>query len=206
MESPSTEQPLPLIHIVDDDELARRSLTRFFECRSYRVRTYATGAEFLDALPTHACALLDLQLPDLSGLELQRALLRHDDPLPVVFLTAHGEVPSSVDAMKAGAVDFLSKGADGDVLLEAVERAIARNVEHRALRLRYETLSPRERDVFAHLISGQLNKQIAYDLGISVQTTKVHRHRVLEKMQADSVVHLSRMAVALGIAPVGCVR
>ena len=206
MHSASTELPATLIHIVDDDELVRRSLTRFLELRGYSVREYATGAEFLEASPTYACALLDLQLPDHSGLELQEVLLRQDDPLPVVFLTAHGQVPSSVEAMKAGAVDFLSKETAGEVLLEAIERAIARSAERWALRMRYRQLSPREREIFAHLISGQLNKQIAYDLGIAVQTTKVHRHRVLEKMRADSIIHLSRIGETLGIAPVGRVR
>lgn len=206
MDSDSTELPNAIIHIVDDDELALRSLARFLECGGYSVRAYSTGHEFLRASPTYACALLDLQLPDYSGLELQQALLRHEDPLPVVFLTAYGEVASVADAMKAGAVDFLSKDADGQALLDAVDRAMALSAERRALRIRYQLLSLREREVFAHLITGQLNKQIAYDLGISVQTTKVHRHRVLEKMQADSIVHLSRMAATLGIAPVGCVR
>lgn len=206
MEITQAERVAPLLHIVEDDELARKSLARFFESAGHTVHTYATGDEFLRVSPTHACAVLDLQLPDRSGLELQRILLEQQNLLPVVFLTAHGEVPASVQAMKSGAIDFLAKGSDGDDLLRAVTRAIARGTERRSLRIRYESLSPRERDVFSHLISGQLNKQIAFDLGISVQTTKVHRHRVLTKMRADSTVHLSRMGVELGISPVGSVR
>lgn len=206
MEPVPSELAVPLLHIVDDDELACASLARFFESAGHAIRTYTTAAAFLDASPTYACAVLDLQLQDGSGLELQQFLMRQEDPLPVVFLTAHGDVLSSVQAMKAGAVDFLSKGVDGSVLLEAVARALARSAERRRLRARYQTLSPREREVLSHLISGQLNKQIAYDLGISVQTTKVHRHRVLDKMRADSLVHLGRLGAELGIVPVGCVR
>jgi len=133
--------------------------------------------------------------------------------LPIVFLTGHGDVPKTVRAMKAGAVDFLTKPVDAPVLLDAVARAIARDAENRVVRARrhdararYSRLTPRERDVFAHLISGQLNKQIGYDLGISERTTKIHRRQVLEKMQADSIADLVRTAADLGIAAVGKVR
>jgi FixJ family two-component response regulator len=175
---------------------------------------YSTGAEFLAQLPTEAgCLVLDLRLPGPSGLDLQQRLTTAENPLPIVFLTGHGDVPKTVRAMKAGAVDFLTKPVDAPVLLDAVARAVARDSENRVVRARqhearahYSRLTPRERDVFAHLISGQLNKQIGYDLGISERTTKIHRHHVLEKMQADSIADLVRTAADLGIAAVGKVR
>ena len=213
-----TEHDLPdgsptVVHVVEDDALEREATARFLEAASYEVRTYPTADDFLRAAPRCGCVVLDLHLPGTSGLDLQRALLESDEPLPVVFLTGCGEVRDSVQAMKAGAVDFLNKSADGSVLLDAISRASACGTRQRAerarqreLRGRYERLSPRERDVFAHLISGQLNKQVGFDLGISLQTTKVHRHRVLEKMEADSIAHLVRMAAVLDIDPVGSVR
>ncbi len=136
-----------------------------------------------------------------------------DNPLPIVFLTGYGDIPQSVRAMKAGAIDFLTKPVDAPVLLDAVARAVVRDMESRAARARqretrcrYNRLTPREREVFAHLISGQLNKQVGYDLGISERTTKIHRHQVLEKMEADSIADLVRMAADLRIAPAGRVR
>jgi FixJ family two-component response regulator len=151
-----------------------------------------------------------MQLPGQSGLDVQRVLAYREDPLPIIFLSGRANVPQSVEAMKAGAVDFLTKADGGELLLKAVSRALARNAEERLewecggeLRRRYESLSPREREVFAHLISGQLNKQVGFDLGVSVQTIKIHRHRVLEKMQAGSLVQLARMADRIGVAPVG---
>jgi FixJ family two-component response regulator len=208
-----SDESAPMVHVVDDDDLAREATGRFLEAAGYDVRTYRTATDFLRASPGSGCVVLDLQLPGESGLDLQRALLQSDEPLPIVFLTGCGEVPDSVQAMKAGAIDFLNKSADGSVLLEAVSRASAygarqhaERARQRELRARYARLSPRERDVFAHLISGQLNKQVSFDLGIALQTTKIHRHRVLEKMEADSIAHLVRMAAVLAIDPVGTVR
>jgi FixJ family two-component response regulator len=159
------------------------------------------------------CIVLDLELPGLSGLDLQQALVQSSDPLPIVFLSGQADVPDSVIAMKNGAVDFLTKTSDATDLLAAVERALARAHDARQwrthvkrLRDRYDHLTPREREVLAHLISGQLNKQVGFDLGISEQTTKIHRHRVLEKMQADSIPDLVRMATDLGVQPIGSVR
>ena len=211
----SPEPSSGTVHVVEDDPSMRQATARLLRAAGHVVRTYGTAAEFLAELPNGepGCVILDLQLPEQSGLEVQQALARMDNPLPVVFLSGRARVSDSVQAMKAGAVDFLTKTADAALLLEAVSRALARNEHERAERgrrrvldARYDRLSPREREVFAHLISGQLNKQVGFDLGISEQTTKIHRHRVLEKMQADSIAELVRMAADLGIAPVGSVR
>jgi FixJ family two-component response regulator len=205
----------PIVHLVEDNGSARAATARFLRTAGYAVRTYVTAADFLAAAPIDGpgCVILDLCLPDASGLDLQRLLAASEEPLPVIFLTGEGVVRDSVQAMKSGAVDFLMKTEDGTVLLSAVARALTRNVEERAVRarrretrLRYDTLTAREREVFAHLISGQLNKQIGFALGIAENTIKIHRHRVLEKMRADSLTHLARMADDLGIAsapPVG---
>jgi FixJ family two-component response regulator len=207
--------PAPVVvHVIEDDESSRIASSRLLKTAGYVVRVYATGAEFLAQPPTEAgCLVLDLHLPGPSGLDLQQRLTTAENPLPIVFLTGHGDVPKTVRAMKAGAVDFLTRPVEAPVLLDAVARAIARDAENRVVRARqheararYSRLTPRERDVFAHLISGQLNKQIGYDLGISERTTKIHRHQVLEKMQADSIADLVRTAADLGIAAVGKVR
>jgi FixJ family two-component response regulator len=210
-----SDSAAPIVHIVDDDVAGREATARFLRLAGHLVRTYGSATEFLTAAPFGApgCIILDVRLPGPSGFDIQRALTEAGSPLPIVFLSAYGDVRGSVEAMKAGAVDFLTKAADGDLLLDAISRAIVRDAQdrekrehHRELRARYERLSPREREVFAHLISGQLNKQVSYDLGISEQTTKIHRHRVLEKMQADSIADLVRMSTDLGISPVGSVR
>jgi FixJ family two-component response regulator len=205
----------PIVHVVEDDRAAREATARFLRAAGYQVRIYATATEFLETAPINVpgCVVLDLQLPGLSGLDLQRALAYREDPPPVVFLSGRSGVQQSVEAMKLGAIDFLTKTADGLDLLDAVSRAIARDAEGREergrlrlLRDRHARLSPREREVLAHLISGQLNKQVGFDLGISEQTTKIHRHRILEKMQAHSIADLVRMASDLGIMPIGAVR
>jgi FixJ family two-component response regulator len=203
-----------VVHVIEDDESSRVASSRLLRNAGYTVRVYATGAEFLASPPTEGgCLVLDLRLPGPNGLELQDRLTTAENPLPIVFLTGHADVPKSVRAMKAGAVDVLTKPVAPDVLLDAVARAVVRDAETRAVRARqqearsrYTRLTPREREVFAHLISGQLNKQVGYDLGISERTTKIHRRQVLEKMQADSIADLVRMAADLGIAPAGSVR
>jgi FixJ family two-component response regulator len=199
------------VHLVEDDESSRTAATRLFKTAGYAVRAYATGAEFLASPPAGpGCIVLDLHLPGPGGLEVQERLTAAKHALPIVFLTGHGDVPQSVRAMKAGAIDFLTKPVESAVLLEAVARAIARDAEDRAIRARqadarsrYDRLTSRERDVFAHLISGQLNKQIGFDLGISERTIKLHRHHVFEKMKVASVAELVRLAADLRIQSVG---
>jgi FixJ family two-component response regulator len=203
--------PQPLIHVVDDEDTFRNATARLLGAAGYRVNTYRSANDFLLAAPAEpGCVVLDLRMPGLDGLEMQRALNASPNPLPIIFLTGQADVPESVAAMKSGAVDFLRKSVDGNVLLETVARAVIRDAADRELRARqrmlshrYERLTPRERDVFAHLISGQLNKQIGYDLGITERTTKIHRHNVLEKMDARSVADLVRMAADLKIEPQG---
>lgn len=210
----STVPDSVVVHVIEDDQPSRIAASRLLKQAGYTVRLYASGTEFLADLPEQGgCIVLDFQLPGSNGLELQEHLMTGTNPLPIVFLTGHGDVPKSVRAMKAGAVDFLTKPVEGPVLLDAVARAIARDFENRVVRMRqhelrtrYERLTPREREVFAHLISGQLNKQVGFDLGISERTTKIHRHQVLDKMEADSIADLVRMAADLGITPAGKVR
>ena len=214
MSTSGSERAPVVVHVVEDDESSRIASSRVLKSAGYVVRVYATGDEFLAQLPTEAgCIVLDLRLPGSSGLDLQQRLATAENPLPIVFLTGHGDIPKTVRAMKAGAVDFLTKPVDAPVLIDAVARAIARDAENRVVRVRqgevrtrYARLTPREREVFAHLISGQLNKQVGYDLGISERTTKIHRRQVLEKMEADSIADLVRMAADLGIAAVGKIR
>jgi len=204
----------PVVYVVEDDESSRRATERLLKAAGHRVRVYASPAEFLGEVPDGpGCLVLDLRLPGVSGLDLQTLLTTMENPLPVVFVTGHGDVPKSVRAMKAGAVDFLTKPVDPPVLLAAVAHALSRDVEQRATRDRrqdargrYERLTPREREVFAHVISGQLNKQVAYDLGTTEHTIKVHRQRVMQKLGVDSVAELVRLASDLGITPIGSTR
>jgi FixJ family two-component response regulator len=210
-----TTSPRPTVHLVDDDASLRRGTARFVEAAGYLVKTYASAQEFLEASRNDGpgCVILDLRLPGSSGLDLQKAVAADLEPLPIIFLSGYGTVPESVRAMKDGALDFLTKPVDGETLLEAIGRAVAQDAETRSVRTRrstlfqrYERLTTREREVFAHLISGQLNKQVGYDLGISERTVKLHRHQVLEKMAADSIAELVRLAAELEISSVGKVR
>jgi FixJ family two-component response regulator len=214
MTRPTPDGAVPVVHLVEDDRAAREATARFLRAAGHVVKTYATALEFLESGPGSrpGCVVLDLRLPGPSGLDLQEALRRAEEPLPIVFLSGQGDVRDSVRAMKGGAVDFLTKAAEGSALLEAVGRAIGQDGEDRVkrsrlreLKARFEQLSTREREVFAHLISGQLNKQVGFDLGISEHTIKIHRGRVLQKMQAASIADLVRMATELGIEPVGAV-
>jgi FixJ family two-component response regulator len=212
MTAPSEpDQPTPVVQLVEDDDAVREATARSLRAAGFEVRSYRSGEEFLEASPSDpGCVVMDLRLPGSSGLELQTRLAVSENPLPIVFLTGHGAVRDSVQAMKSGAVDFLTKTQDGSALLDAVRRAIdrdgvARTHRSRNLELgaRYARLTRREREVFAHLISGQLNKQVAYDLGISERTVKIHRRQVLDKLEAASIADLVRIASALGITPQG---
>lgn len=199
-----------VIHLVDDDPSFRTALTRLLRAANYDVRGYASAKEFLDAAPYNApgCLLLDLKMPGTTGLDLQQAMAGMDEPLPIIFLSGNGDIPASVRAMKAGAVDFLTKPVERKNLLEAIEIALERDASERkaranlrALRQRYETLTPREREVLAHVVSGKLNKQIAFALGTTERTIKAHRGSITDKLGFQSVAELTRMAQNLGIEP-----
>jgi FixJ family two-component response regulator len=193
---------VPTVHVVDDDEPLRTALARLLRTKGYEVRTYASAGDFLITPPAggQGCLILDLRMPGPSGLALQEALDRYAVTLPIVFLTGHGDVASSVRAMKAGAVDFLTKPVEPDVLLQAVAVALGRDGELRASRAdlaiakaRWATLTERERDVFDRVVAGTLNKVIAADLGITERTVKAHRHEVMAKMGAGSLAELVDM-------------
>lgn len=202
-----TEKP-PVVIIVDDDASFRTFLSRLVGTAGLKASLFASAEEFLEASPPDgpACLVLDVQMPGLSGLDLQRELAKGRRPLPIVFITGHGDIPMTVEAMKAGAVGFLSKPFRNQDLIDAVKEGIAldreglkRLNEVAELRLRYESLTAREREVFALVTKGALNKQIALQLGTSERTIKAHRSQVVQKMQADSVADLVRMADRLGI-------
>jgi RNA polymerase sigma factor (sigma-70 family) len=199
--------PTPVVQVVDDDDSLRQALTRLLRAAGYVVRAYPSAGEFLleRRLNTPGCLVLDIQMPGPSGLDLQKALAEIADPPAIIFLSGHGDIPMSVRAMKAGAIDFLTKPVQRDVLLGAVRQAVARDQEkrlarqrHAELRARCQTLTPRERAVFQLVVSGNLNKQVAAELGMSERTVKAHRARVMEKLQADSLAELVRIAEQLG--------
>jgi FixJ family two-component response regulator len=197
-----------VVHVVDDDSGMRTALCRLLEAAGYEARSYVSAGDFLIAETGDApgCVLLDVKMPGPSGLDLQSALARRGERLPVVFLTGHGDIPMSVRALKAGASDFLTKPVKRETLLAAVESALeqdaARRAERRelrALQARYETLTPREREVFELVVAGRLNKQIAADIGAAERTVKAHRAQVMEKMAVDSLADLVRAASRLGL-------
>jgi len=198
----------PIVHVVDDDDSVRTAVVRLLQAAGYEARGYASAGEFLLGRSDRnapGCVVLDVRLPGPSGLDLQEALARLEVPLPIVFLTGHGDIPMSVRAMKAGAVDFLTKPVSREALLAAVRVAVARDADTRAareglrgLRARYDSLTPREREVFAGIVAGRLNKQIAADLGTAERTIKAHRAHVMEKMDVASVAELVRIAGQLG--------
>jgi FixJ family two-component response regulator len=199
-----------IVHVVDDDEPTRKGTARLLEAAGFAARTYASANDFLSAVGpgTSGCLILDVRLPDQNGLELQVALVERGVPLPIIFMTGYGEIPDTVRAIQRGAVDFLTKPVDGKVLLAAVSRALALDQAARAarehqqtLQSRYDRLTSREREVFLHLIGGQLNKQVAADLDISERTIKLHRSNIFKKLQVDSMAEMARLAVELGIDP-----
>jgi FixJ family two-component response regulator len=198
------------VFIVDDDSGVTRALSRLLKSRGYETESFTSSREFLEqhdaALP--GCAVLDLSMPDLNGLELQQALTREGAvPRPIIFLTGRGDIPTSVQAIKAGAVDFLTKPVRDEALLGAVAQAreldARSRIEHAelsAIRARLSSLTPREREVLGHVVAGRLNKQIAGDLGIVEKTIKVHRARMMRKMNVRTVVDLARLAEKAGVA------
>jgi FixJ family two-component response regulator len=200
----------PVVFVVDDDESVRDSLRRLMRSVGFKVEIFPSARSFLDAGRPDApgCLVLDVRLPGLSGLDLQRELAATDAALPVIFITGHGDIPMSVRAMKAGAVEFLTKPFREHELLDAIRNAIERDRAMRAerreraeLRRRYESLAPRERDVLVHIVGGLLNKQIAGELGITEATVKEQRGHLMAKMQAGSVAELVRFASRLGVTP-----
>jgi FixJ family two-component response regulator len=202
----------PLIHIVDDDESMRTALQRLLTEGGFQTRAYGSTGEFLlEPLPDQpACLLLDVRLPGPSGLELQAALQRYNVEVPVIFLTGHADVASSVRAMKAGAVDFLEKPVEPDILFAAIRSALARDESWRAARetaerkrKRLDGLTPQQREVFEGIVAGKLNKQIAHELAISERTVKSRRAEVMAKLDADSVAELVRQAELLRHPPNG---
>jgi FixJ family two-component response regulator len=207
----STNNTVPkgaVVHVVDDDAGVRTGLCRLLEAVGYETRAYPSAGDFLLQDPGDApgCVLLDVRMPGPSGLDLQQALARRQEPLPIVFLSGHGDIPTSVQAVKAGAVDFLTKPVKRETLLAAVQGALEQNAARRAereelreLQARYETLTPREREVFAHVVTGKLNKQIAGEVGAAERTVKAHRAHVMEKMQVGSLADLVRVAGRLSL-------
>jgi len=196
----------PIVFIVDDDAWVRESLETLIRDEGLQPETFASAQEFLDRprVSTPSCLVLDISLPGLNGLELQKRVAAERTDMPIIFITGHGDIPMSVGAMKAGAVEFLTKPFNDEVLLaairEALERsrlALAQEAEMREIRERYASLTPRERDVMALVVSGLLNKQVAGDLGITESTVKAHRGQVMQKMKANSVADLVKMTARL---------
>jgi len=196
------------VYLIDDDAAVRKALTRLFQSARYRVTAFALAEDFLAAVDPDAgpcCLVVDLRMPGLSGLDLQELLMQQGLDMSMVFISGAADVESGVRAMKGGAVDFLKKPVMDDVLLEAVDRALARDRARRAerthrdsLQARAQTLTPREREVFDLIVTGLLNKQVGAELGAAEKTIKVHRSRVMQKMAARSLAELVRMADHLG--------
>jgi len=207
--APKTEMK-PIVFVVDDDVSVRESLELLIDFAGWQPETFASAADFLarPRLTTPSCLVLDVSLPDLNGLELQKLVGSERTGMPIIFITGHGDIPMSVQAMKAGAIEFLTKPFDDEVLLTAIRHALKRSaavldeqVEMAALRSNYESLTPREQEVMRSVVAGMLNKQIGMKLGISEITVKAHRGKVMQKMKADSLADLVRIAVRLGLAP-----
>jgi FixJ family two-component response regulator len=202
------EHPEPIVFVVDDDSSVRRLITILLTVSGYRVETFATAQEFLEAncASPLACLILDVQLPGLNGLGLQQTLIERGRLLPIVFITGHGDIPTSVKAMKAGAVDFLPKPFREETLLSAVRTALDRcrreatvQSDLGEIQKLLTTLSPREAEVLPHIVAGRLNKQIGAELGIAEQTVKIHRAQIKKKLQVQSTAELVRLAVKAGV-------
>jgi FixJ family two-component response regulator len=200
----------PIVFVVDDDLSIRESLKSLIDSAGWQPEIFASAQEFLSlpkAVAAPSCLVLDLALPDLNGLDVQKRVAADRVDMPIIFISGYGDVPITVQAMKAGAIEFLTKPLGGDLLLSAIQQAIERSratlgreEEMRGLRHRYASLTPREREIMALVVSGLLNKQIASELGISEITVKAHRGQMMRKMEASSLPHLVKMAEKLGIA------
>jgi len=196
------------VYIVDDDESFLKSVSRLLRAAGYSVQAFASAKKFLEQLAPgmSGCVLADLQMPGLNGLELQAALAKSASPMPVVFLSAQGDIPTTVKAMRGGAEDFLTKLDPKEKLLDAIRRALARGAREskarghlRELRERFATLTPRELEVLKHVVRGQLNKQIADDLGINERTVKLHRTNLTRRLNVKSVAELTRLTEEAGL-------
>ncbi|HEX5219017.1 MAG TPA: response regulator transcription factor [Verrucomicrobiae bacterium] len=202
--------PIATVFVIDDDAAIRKSLARLLQSAHFDVRSFASPWEFLEQHnpATPGCILLDVSMPELNGLDLQQSLAKQGCDRPIIFLTGHGDIPMSVQAMKAGASDFLTKPVEDHLLLAAIQVAVEKDRQSRAARAevqaiesRLATLTPREREVLEQVVSGKLNKQIASDLGTVEKTIKVHRGRVMEKMEVNSLADLVRVAALAGVSP-----
>ena len=200
-------KPDPVVFVVDDDPSVREALASLVGSVALRVECFASAAEFLHRRPTDnpSCLVLDVRMPGLSGLELQQRLAHREHRIPIIFISAHGDIPMAVRAMKEGAVEFLPKPFREEELLSAIRTALDRDVAALAeraeilrIRARYARLTVRQCQILAQIVEGKLNKQIAAQLGLSENTVKVHRHRIMEKMGAGSVAKLTRMMAQLG--------
>jgi FixJ family two-component response regulator len=200
--------PIETVFVVDDDTSFLRSAARLLRAAGYAVKAFASAPEFLQQLTADAtgCLVTDLQMPGFTGLELQTALAKSANPLPIIFLSAQGDIPTTVRAMRLGAEDFLTKLSPKEELLNAVQRALARNLRERQhrqrqldLRERFATLSPREREVLGHVVRGKLNKQIADELGINLRTVKLHRTNLTRRLQVQSVAELTSLVTEAGL-------
>jgi len=199
---------VPIVHVVDDDASFLTAISRLLRAKGFSVKTYSSAQEFLKQryADVPGCVLADLQMPEMNGLDLQAALAQTSNPLPILFLTGHGDIPTSVQAMRDGAEDFLEKRAPKEKLIDAVTRALARDSREREARERlrelralFNTLTDREREVLAHVVQGRLNKQIAWDLNIHERTVKLHRTAITTKLQVQSVAELTRLTQEAGI-------
>src|SRR5580700_3517133 len=205
--TPTAAKVLPVVFIIDDDASVRVALSSLIRSVGLRVEVFASASEFLATKRTDdlSCLILDVRLPGMSGLHFQAELAKANSIIPIIFITGHGDIPMTVNAMKAGAVEFLVKPFRDQDLLDAIQKALEHDHKARdqraaqeALRSRFASLTPREREVMARVVAGLLNKQIASELGTSENTVKTHRHQVMEKMGANSFPELVRMADRLG--------